>query len=525
MQRLFPQAASLLVHLFEDQDHLGLVVSGDRDQVLLPTAKLTRKHRSRALRKLARLVPASSQESLPEVMRQSLDAFQTDGPTQRVLFLLTDGTREKIHQENNFQTSKIREIADQARTAGVAIFAVSLAPTAPSAELQTLTSTSGGHLWEVNAPSDLHLACLRFYEHLEQPQEVPIKGGQILIDKWVRQAEVVAARSVPGKGVVLTSPRGAKITSRTRARNIRWVARQAYDLITIFHPQPGVWSLARARTGDSRVFLKTAVTLNSTGTPREVGEDEVIMVTAILRSKEKTLRIPDLLTGTQFRAELQISNNAPLTAELKSPDSQTSPDLPSRTRVGRFPPLHQEGEGTLKLMALGKTFQRQVSLPITITQPWYRAVQAATKSQGSPRLRFHPAPERHPEQVVGTLTLKSAQGALAGAFINPAPGAEIILAQPPDCKDPCLADLYLKGTTPGGRSLVIASRPPRLETSGRVTDPPPDPSSKTVSDEQAQESKPLSLTQKIKRRWFWLTLSALGIAVFLASVALLIPWR
>jgi hypothetical protein len=459
------------------------------------------------------------------VVQLSLDAFQADGPTRRVLFLLTEGTREKIHQEKNSQTSKIREIADQARTAGVAVFAVSLAPTAHLAALQNLTSTSGGHLWEVNAPSDLHLACLRFYEHLEQPQEAPIKGGQVLLDKWIKQALVVAARSVPGKGVVLTSPRGAKITSRMRAKNTRWLARQAYDLITISRPQPGVWSLARARPGGSRVFLKTAVTFNSTGTPREVGEDEVLMVTAILRSKKKTRTRPDLLSGTQFRAELQIPHNAPLTIDLKTPDSPTSPDLPPGTRVGRFPPLHQEGEGTLKIVALGKTFQRLVSLPITITQPWYRAAQAETKAQGSPPLRFHPAAERHPGQVVGTLTLKSAQGALAGALINPAPGAEIILVQPPDCKNSCLADLYLKGTTPGGRSLVIASHPRRLETSGRVADPPSGPSSKTVLDEQAHASKPLSLTQKIKRRWFWLTLSALGIVIFLASVALLIRQR
>ncbi len=522
---LLPQAAGLLVHLLKDQDHLGLVVSGDQAQVLLPTARLTLEHRAQALKKLARLTPVPTRDSLPEVVEQSLEAFQTDGPTRRVLFLLTDGTWEKINRENNSKTSKTREIAAQAQKAGVAIFVASLAPTAPSIELQTLASSSGGRFWKVNATSDLPLTCLRFYEHLEQPQEAPINGEQVLLDKWVRQAVVVAARSVPGKGVVLTSPRGAKITPRTRVKTIRWVACQAYDLITISHPHPGVWSLARARPEDSRVFLDTEVTLTAAGTPREVGEDEVLMVTVALQSHDKTQARPDLLTGTQFRAELHISQNISLTAELQTPQPRGSPASPPESRVGQFPPLHQEGEGTLRLLALGKNFQRQVSLPITITRPWYGVVPAAGETPGAPPLRFQPARERHPEQVGGTLTLKSAQGSLAGAFINPAPGAEVILDQLPGCSDPCLADLHLTGTAPGGRPLVIASSPRRLGAPGKVIDPPPDPSPKPIPGEKTQVSGPLSLTHKIKRRWVWLALCGVGLAVFLTSAAFLVRWR
>jgi hypothetical protein len=508
------QAASLLVHLLKDQDCLGLVAPG----AVLPAARLSPEQRRQALDTLATRAPGPQQKPLADIVAQSLKLFLPGGPENRVLFILSDGRGKADPQKKTAHLEEIRQMAAQARKAGVTIFSASRVPGDSSDELKTLTSSTGGRFWEAKTVIDPATAVLNFYERLAQPQQAPITGTEFRLDPWVKQAVVVALRAVPGKGVVLTTPTGARITPRTLARTIRWVAGPAYDLIIITRPRPGPWSLAEARPADSRVFLDTDITLTATGTPRMAGADEALLVTAALSGHEKALATgAQGLGDLEFLAELHMNHEAPLTMKLKPPEPGASSVNPPGAHVGRFPPRHQEGDATLRISALGTTFQRSVELPIAITQPWYRAALPSAAAPKVPPLVFQPNPERRPQRVEGTITLQSAQGSLAGALINPAPGSEIILAQPPGCQDFCLADLHLTGTALGGRPLVIASGPRRLTIPQTAPEKPAALAAKPVTEPKTQVSKPSSTTIKSKRRWLWLALMGLGLVFFLVA--------
>jgi uncharacterized protein (DUF58 family) len=86
----YSQAATLLVHLLKDQDHLGLVASGEPSGVMLPATRLTREHRVQVLDELASLKPGPHPKPLTDIVAQSLEVFQPGGPEPRVLFILSD---------------------------------------------------------------------------------------------------------------------------------------------------------------------------------------------------------------------------------------------------------------------------------------------------------------------------------------------------------------------------------------------------------------------------------------------------
>jgi hypothetical protein len=514
------EAVSLLVHLPQDQDYLGLVGSGEPDGVLLPTARLSPEHRHQAL-KLALVPPASNQKPLNEVMQQALDAFQPQGPQRRVLFWLGSGVGGFDDRENPDLSPQTEKIATQARSAGVTIFAALMGPADHAGVWQTLTSISGGRVWEVESASDLVASCLKLYRYLDQPQEALIQGSQVRLDRWVKEAVMVMARAAGEKEVVLISPAKARITKRTRHKTVRWVAGHTYDLITLTRPRPGVWSFTGARSEVSRVFLSTELMLTAAETPREAGADEALHITAALHHTKGTPVDPELEAGTQFQAELLL-NDIRLAAVLKKPSPDESPTLSPGARIGRFPPLHEVGDGTLRLVARGKDFQRLRSLPLSITQPWYRVTPPAQEAQDKFPLRFQPNPGRRPEHVEGALTLKAAPGGLSGVLISPAPGAEIVLAQSPG-HDFCWADLRLRGTAPDGRPLNIASGPVRLQTPPKDSDAPDQARVHPGAEERVQRENPWSLTQKFRRRWIWLALCAVGGGIILVAAFLL--WR
>ncbi len=291
-----------------------------------------------------------------------------------------------------------KQIADLARKTGVAIYAADMGPELPSDELKFITAATGGRLWVGRTPRDLYAAVVKFFQRLARPQEAPVTGSDFRLDEWVRQAVVVAARSVPGQGVALAGPNGARINQRTPVKNIQWVAGQGYDLITMLQPRPGTWRLTGARGADCRVFLTTDLTLTTAGTPTAIGADEALLATAAL--KKDTGDLPgSVLADVEWRADLETAPDRRLTAPLQVPERAANPALPAGARMARFPPLHQEGEATLTVLALGKTFQRAVTRPITITQPWYRVSQPPLASGKVPVTLFQPDPDRPPENL------------------------------------------------------------------------------------------------------------------------------
>ncbi len=519
------QAAALLVHLLKEPDYLGLAASGEPAGDLLPPAGLTPGHRRQALKYLAGLKPGPSRGSLAQAVRRSLDLFQPGGPSRRVLFLLTDAASPKDPQKGSAdieETKLAAAAAAQVRTAGVEIVAAAPAP-APSA-LKTLISEAGGRLWEAPQAADLHIPCLRLSEYLDQPQQALIDGEHFLVDPWVRAAVVVATRATPGKGVMLTTPQGVRLNPVTRAKNLRWTGGLEYDLITLSPPQPGVWTLAKARLADSRVFLNTDLTLSAAGTPGQVAEDETLPVAVSLSGNQEVLKGLEVGSGTLFFAELAMPDTAPVTAKLRPQMPGAAATGLPESWVGRFAPPHGQGEGMLRLLALGKTFQRLIAIPLAVTGPWYQGSMVPAGGQGAPVLRFQPAPDRRLEGMWGSLTVKSAQGGLAGVLIKPNPRGEILVARPPGCPEGCLADLHLRGTGPGGRPLEITSGPRPLESSPQAADKNVESASPKPSDGKAQEAPPPSPPTP-KRRWFWLALSGLGIIVLLAAAFLLFSQR
>jgi hypothetical protein len=510
------QAAGLLIRLLPDQAYLGLAAPGTE----LPAAQLGTAERREILNALATIKPPAQPQPFADIVAQSLKLFQAGGPEKRGLLILSDGAGAAEPEKKNAHLEEITRMVTQARQAGVVIFAASQVPGISLEELQALTLATGGRFWDARNAPDLVTNILNFYVRLGQHQEAPITGAGFRLDPWVKQAVVVALRSVPGKAVNLITPTRAHLTPRTCVKTISWVADQDYDLITISAPRPGVWSLAGARPADSRVFLDTDLTLTATGVPRVAGADEAIPVTAALAGPEKALAGPQGLADTKFLAALQMNHGEPITMELRAPEPGDSSASAPAARVGRFSPLHQEGEATLRISVLGKTWQRSIELPITITRPWYRVALPTAAAPDVPPISFQPDPKRHPQPVEGSVTLQSAQGSLAGALINPAPGSAIIMSKPAGCQDTCLADLLLTATAPGGRPLVIAAGPRHLTILPAPSEATAEPAHKKNSQEKAESPQNPAGTRKSKHRWLWLALSALGVVFFLGAGAL-----
>jgi hypothetical protein len=255
-----------------------------------------------------------------------------------------------------------------------------------------------------------------------------------------------------------------------------------------------------------------------------VAQDETLRVVAALSGNQEVLKGLDIGSDTLFFRRTGHAGHWPVTAKLRPRMSGVAPGGLPEAWVGRFAPPHGQGEGMLRILALGKSFQRLIAIPLAVTGPWYQGTMVPAGGQGEPALRFRPAPNRRLEGLRGSLTVKSAQGGLAGVLIKPAPGG----------RDPADPATRLPGGLPGGPAPE-RDRTRRASGGDRFRPPTPggppgaagknlEPASPQTPNGKAQKS-PQTPAPTPKRRWFWLALSGLGIAVFLGAAVLLFRLR
>lgn len=508
------RAAELLVQLLREDTHLGLVLKGARDLVL-PAAPLNQEHRARILKALAGAASGTERPGRPlqEEMQRALGAFPTARPGRRVLFFLDEGEEGGGVPGKNVLPPDHRaspEVLAFLRDQGAVIYAVCSADSAKGKLYQELCQATSGRFWALGKDSSWVGAVLQFFSCLQQPQETEVRDGRLLLDSSVEAAVVVAARAVVGKSVLLISPSGARLTPLTRAPTVRWVAAPDYDLVVISRPRSGYWRLEGARLEDSRVFLRSSLTLTAAPLPREVGADEVLGVSAFLGGPKGETRTLPAGEEVKFGGELALTGQASVRVELRPlpPFSGTPLIL-----KGEFPPLQQPGEGEVRLWAQGRSFQRQVVFPLTVAAPWYLAKSGTAGRPQGASWRWQPVSGRRPLDLEGALWLTSPEGSVAGALVKPAPGTELVLGHLPFPPGTYQVDLELQGRSAEGRHLTIAPPSGRLQIPPRTAGEPaaripaPDPPGKP--------SPPGTPSRSFKagRKTLWLGLSLLGLAI------------
>jgi hypothetical protein len=274
---------------------------------------------------------------------------------------------------------------------------------------------------------------------------------------------LIAGRAKPKQAVVLESPDGRRLTYGATSPNVRWFAGQAYDMVTVVKPAPGYWQLSQHTPEEGKVILITDLKLLCPHVPLEPGADEALVVGATLTDNDQPVNNPDILSQTAITGELLTAGRDPVRIELHPPHPEDSSWWPPGTLMGRFPPVLTSGGWRLRVMAQGKTFQREQNYYLNVNSPWYQ-VELAPQEAGQPyRLICQPHPGRRPENLSAWLNIQSPSGMVTGNLFIPPAGSGFMLPLAPELPGAYLISLQFTGHTPDRRPLVLQPGPWHLD--------------------------------------------------------------
>lgn len=514
-RRLLPEAARLFISLVRPEDCLGMLTFDDGATVRLSLLPMDKPQYRRALAALRKLSPRGLYTDFYAALAEGLQAFpKEDQAPGRALLLLTDGQMDinpKKGESAQFLARLRQELVPQYQQRNIAIYTVAFSEQSDQAFLKELAAQTGGRFLPIHRAADLHLAFATIYEELEHPQLAPITGDRFLIDATVQEATLIISRAQAKQAATLIRPSGKKISFKTARPPIRWFAAEVFDLVTIPHPEPGVWHLQGQKERGNRVILLTDLKLHCPFLPFEAGQDEEVLIAAGLHQNQKLVTAKPLLETTTFTATLEGPENKQKFACTLSPPE---PGLPGSweagLRVGRFSPLRTLGTWNLRIQALGRTFQREQHFRLTVIPPWFVPRRQPLKPDGQIIVDYQAAADRQATGLEGWISVKKPSGQIQAIKVQLGAAADFGFDFSPPVPGLYRVTMQLSGTTKGGRPLLIRSAafPVTVPASSRPASNAP---------ESGPPPKPAE-----GRRWL---IPALAGGVALAVLVILYLWR
>jgi uncharacterized protein (TIGR03503 family) len=235
--------------------------------------------------------------------RASVGWDRPGNKTQRILLLLTDGQVDvSIHAEKN-AASRSRVLGDslaRLKKAGVKIHSIALSGSTDEVLLKQLALETSGSFAVAENASELQKVFFKMFERASEPDTVAFNGSEFPIDGSIKEMTLLIFHDEGGQPTILIPPDSPAISAQ-KPRSARWRNDTGYDLITIQHPESGIWRIDADMDQDNRLMVVTDLRLEVGDLPAYTNPRDAIKVVAELFNRDKKITKNSFLRFVDFK--------------------------------------------------------------------------------------------------------------------------------------------------------------------------------------------------------------------------------
>jgi hypothetical protein len=360
-------ALELMVRLLPEGSRAGVWTFGQWVNMPVAHREVDDLWREEASRAVAQINNHGLLTNSPEALEKaSYDANRLDYQFKTSIILLTDGRVEvsRDEVENSDAARKVLEkLAIEFRDTGVEVHTIALSENADHEFLRQLAQATGGLAEVAESPDELSSVFLQALDIAAPTEQVPLLGGEFLIDDSVEEFTALVFPESPDSSVVLIDPQGQQFTAEQRTESVSWFAHEHFQLITVANPHPGEWRIA-APGSEARINIISHLTVvvDAPPTSLEVGHSPELGIS--LMDSTRIIRDPDLLS--LVNTSVRVQRGADESWEMLAPASQ-GPDR-GEYRL-RLPMLAESGRYEITVTVDGGSFQREHVLVVDVFEP------------------------------------------------------------------------------------------------------------------------------------------------------------
>jgi hypothetical protein len=302
------------------------------------------------------------------------------------IILLTDGKVEVSGDtEDNRRAARdlLQKVAPELRDRGVTVHTIALSGEADWEFLRSLAQVTGGLAERADSPEQLSAVFLQALDIAAPTEQVPLLGGEFLVDDSVEEFTVLVFPDADTEGISLLDPAG-NIQQRDDApAGTTWYHHERFELITVSDPADGEWRIV-APGSIARVNVISHLSLELDRLPTTMPSGHSPEFGLRLVDSNEVITDPDLLQLLTVSVRIVRSDDKKWQLTLTGEDADSSGEF----RI-ELPMLAEAGRYEMVLHVDGRSFQREVSIVTDVVDPVpeidsLAAVPAELPAEGMP---------------------------------------------------------------------------------------------------------------------------------------------
>lgn len=362
-QRLRVEAGRLFISLLKAGDRVSVVSFSDQGY---PVSGLTGVETAVGRKQLFESLDKISSRGIHTNLYAALGTAyeilrkQSEPSRRRAVILLSDGKMDVGDDKRDVALgAELRDVLLPLYSSEqIALHTIAFSEQADMNLLGDLARQGGGMFQLARRDRDLPEVFAALFENSEQPDMLPLIGGEFMVDESLNEVTILAMKESEGAVITLVSPDGRQHTGPAHAEDMVWQSSTNFDLITMPQPQAGMWRIL-ASAGNSRAYVVTNLQLETGFSPRLLAPGSTVLLEAWLARDGGRVDLPELLQGVRVALELQGPDGV---VRQWLNDTENDGDIAGGDGIFSTPlPVHVPGSYLLRLVADGGTFRRQLT--------------------------------------------------------------------------------------------------------------------------------------------------------------------
>jgi hypothetical protein len=229
--------------------------------------------------------------------------------------------------------------------------------------LRALAQVTGGLAERAESPEQLTAVFLQALDIAAPTEQVPLLGGEFLVDDSVEEFTVLVFPDAETEGVSLLDPVGNSLQRDDVPAGAKWYHHERFELITVSDPEDGEWRIV-APGSIARVNVISHLSLELDRLPTTMPSGHKPEFGLRLVDSDEVITDPDLLQLLTVSVRIIRSDDQKWELTLTGEDADSSGEF----RI-ELPMLAEAGRYELVLHVDGRSFQREVSIVTDVVDP------------------------------------------------------------------------------------------------------------------------------------------------------------
>lgn len=365
-QNLRLDAGELFVRLLDDSVALS-ILSFHSEVTMLAHKKNPVKDRNKLIKKIRSIGSYGLHTDLYSALQSGIEETgEFNG--KNIVILLSDGRMDTGDTYRDAEKRRLinEELIPLAESKGIPIYTIAFSELSDKELLREIAIKTSAIPFMVKSASEIHRVFTRIFNEIKQPDSLPVRNREFLVDSSIRDINIVVTRQTPGRGIVLEDPFGKRYTFLKHPAFMRWFNTTTFEMIGMEKPAPGKWRIHYSAREGNQVFILTDLKLRVNKIENIYYLGEKLYIETWLEEKGQRLdNIPILLRNIEFSAILNTDSR--LKKEIPLRDDGVAPDRIKEDGIyTEVVKMDEEGDFLLRIVARGKTFERKIEKLFTV---------------------------------------------------------------------------------------------------------------------------------------------------------------